>query len=198
MMRARLLWLGFTALPMVASAHPPGVALANFGSGFLHPLSGVDHFLAMLAVGIWGALLGGRALWLLPVAFPLAMAVGAVAGIAGLQFSGAEPAVIASVVILGGVIALNLRTRLWAALAIVGLFALSHGYAHGVGLPDTIGAAEYCAGFIFATGMIHLCGIALGLIEPLRYGLQVLRAVGAGIAGTGLFLAVQGVLAWGP
>jgi len=195
MMRARLLWLGATALPTVTSAHAAGVAISNFNSGFLHPLTGLDHFLAMLAVGIWGALLGGRALWLLPVAFPLTMAVGAVAGIAGLRFSGAESAVIASVVILGGVIALNVRTKLWAALAIVGLFALSHGYAHGVELPDTSGAAEYCAGFIFATGMIHLCGIALGLIQPFRYGLHVLRAVGAGIAGAGLFLAVQRALA---
>lgn len=194
-MRAILLWLGATVLPTVASAHTPGVAIPNFKSGFLHPLTGVDHFLAMLAVGIWGALIGGRALWLLPVAFPLVMAVGAVTGIAGLRFSGAEPAVIASVVILGGVIAVNVRTKLWAALAITGLFALSHGYAHGVELPDTSGAAEYCVGFILATGMIHLCGIALGLIEPFRYGMHVLRAIGAGIAGAGLFLAVQRVLA---
>ncbi len=195
MKRARVLCLGAAVLPAVVNAHTSGVAIPNFTSGFLHPLTGVDHFLAMLAVGIWGALLGGRALWLLPVAFPLMMTVGAVTGIAGLRFSGAEPAVIASVVVLGGVIALNVRVKLWAALAIVAPFALSHGYAHGVELPDPSAAADYCAGFILATGLIHLGGIALGFIETFRNGLRVLRSVGAGIAGTGLLLAVQRVFA---
>ncbi|MBS0393843.1 MAG: HupE/UreJ family protein [Proteobacteria bacterium] len=192
---ARLRALGAAVLPTVAAAHAPGEALPSFASGFLHPLTGMDHFLAMLAVGIWGALLGGRAVWLLPVAFPLVMTVGAVTGISGARISGAEPAVLASVVILGGAIALNVRARLWVALAVVGPFALSHGYAHRIELPGTDAAAEYCAGFILATGLIHLGGVALGFIAALRHGLPVLRAVGAGIAGAGVALAAQRILA---
>ena len=191
MNRAQILGLSTVCLPALALAHASVGATDSFGSGFLHPLTGVDHFLAMLAVGMWGALLGGRLLWMLPVAFPLMMAVGAIFGIAGFRLPGVEPAIIASVIALGMVIALKYRASLPIAVGLVAIFAFCHGYAHGVELPRREDAALYCAGFIVATGLIHMAGIAIGTIAAFPRGLEVLRGVGAAIALSGFFLAAQ-------
>ena len=177
-------------LPTGAFAHAEGgTAGAGFLTGFLHPLRGLDHVLAMLAVGMWGAQLGRPAIWVLPVAFPQVMALGGVAGILGVPLAGIELGVTVSVVVLGTMIALDRRPPLWAALVIVSFFAVFHGYAHGAELPGKTGAVAYSAGFVTATGLIHLTGIGIGFVVKLPHGVKMLRAGGSAIAAAGLLLA---------
>ena len=179
-----------TALfPSAAFAHTGTGVLGGFSSGFLHPMSGVDHVLAMLAVGMWGAQLGAPALWALPVAFPLVMALGGVAGILGIPLPSVEWGIALSVIVLGAVIAFDRRPPLALAALLVAFFAVFHGYAHGVELPHQAGALAYSAGFVIATGTIHLAGIGIGLVTHLPSGLRVLRAGGTAIAAAGLYLA---------
>jgi urease accessory protein len=176
-------------LPASASAHAEGGgAGAGFLTGFLHPLGGIDHLLAMLAVGMWGAQLGNPSIWVLPVAFPMVMALGGVAGVAGIPLPGVEFAIALSVIALGSMIASNRRPPLWVAAILVGFFAVFHGHAHGTELPGQTGAVAYSAGFVMATGMIHLTGIGLGFVIKLPHGITVLRAGGAVIAVIGLVL----------
>jgi urease accessory protein len=175
-----------------ASAHVgQGDAGSGFSAGFLHPLSGLDHLLAMLAVGMWGAQLGMPALWVLPVAFPMVMALGGVAGILGVPLPGAESAIVLSVVLLGSAIALGRRPPVWMAAALVSFFAIFHGYAHGRELPAQASALPFCAGFVLATGAIHLSGIGVGFVTKLPHGEAALRAGGAAIGLAGLLLAWQ-------
>jgi len=174
-------------LPAPAAAHTGDIG--GFGAGFLHPLGGLDHILAMLAVGMWGAQLGAPALWVLPIAFPMVMALGGVAGIVGLPLPGVELGITLSVVVLGAMIAFDRRPPLWLAGLLVACFAVFHGYAHGVELPGQASAAPYSAGFVTATGLIHLAGIAIGLVVALPYGLQLLRVGGSLISAAGIFLA---------
>jgi urease accessory protein len=181
--------LAVALAPAAASAHADAGALGGFASGFLHPVRGVDHVLAMLAVGMWGAQLGAPALWALPVAFPLVMALGGVAGILGLSLPSVEWGIALSVVVLGAAIALDRRPRLGLAGLLVAFFAVFHGYAHGAELPQQAGALAYSAGFVVATGSLHLAGIALGLVTHLPNGLRVLRAGGSAIAAAGVYLA---------
>jgi len=179
-------------LPAIALAHAEGgTAGAGFLTGFLHPLRGLDHVLAMLAVGMWGAQLGSPAIWMLPVAFPQVMALGGVAGILGVPLLGIELGVTVSVVVLGSMIALDRRPPLWAALLIVSFFAVFHGYAHGAELPGKTGAVAYSAGFVTATGLIHLTGIGIGFVIKLPHGVKMLRAGGGVIAAAGALLARQ-------
>ena len=179
-------------VPASAFAHTAGGgAGAGFLTGFLHPLGGLDHLLAMLAVGMWGAQLGSPAIWLLPVAFPQVMALGGVAGILGVPLVGIEVGVTVSVIVLGSMIALDRRPPLWAALLLVSFFAVFHGYAHGVELPGKTGAVAYSAGFVTATGLIHLTGIGIGFVVKLPHGVKMLRAGGSAIAAAGAFLAGQ-------
>ena len=177
------------ACPRLALAHSQAGDAADFLTGLRHPLAGVDHVLAMLAVGLWGAQLRGQALWLLPVAFPLVMSLGAVAGILGLPMLPIQPGIVLSVIALGGAIAANLRPPLPAAAALVSAFAVFHGYAHGVELPRMTDALPYCIGFVMATGLLHLAGIAIGLVTHLPRGLLCLRVGGAAIATSGVVLA---------
>jgi len=176
-----LLW------PAAALAHA-GAQGAGFAAGALHPLTGIDHVLAMLAVGMWGAQLGAPAIWALPVAFPLVMSLGGVAGILGLPLPAVEPAIALSVVVLGAAIAANLRPPLPVACALVSVFAIFHGYAHGLELPRHESAVAYSAGFVLATGAIHLCGIGIGTVTHLRNGLSALRLGGSAISLAGLFI----------
>jgi len=162
---------------------------AGFAAGFLHPLSGLDHVLAMLAVGMWGAQLGSPAIWVLPVAFPLVMSLGGVAGILGLVLPAVEPGIVFSVIALGGAIAVARRPPLWVAALLVSFFAVFHGYAHGAELPRQAGAAAYSAGFVLATGMLHLTGIGIGFVTKLPHGMRLLRAGGTAIALAGIYLA---------
>lgn len=154
-------------------------------SGLLHPISGLDHVVAMVAVGIWGAQLGPPAIWLLPVVFPLVMAFGGFLGLVGVAVPGVEYGIAASALLLGIMVAFEARLALWAAAAIVGIFAVFHGHAHGTELPPGQSGLMYSIGFVVATGCLHGIGILLGLLNGLPAGKTVLRASGAGVAATG-------------
>jgi urease accessory protein len=187
--RRSALLLAWLTIPRLALAHSAAGSVSGFGAGFLHPISGVDHVLAMLAVGMWGAELGGSAMWTLPVAFPVVMSLGGVAGILGLPMIAIEPGIAASVIVLGAVIAANFRPHPVVATILVGVFAIFHGYAHGAELPHQVSPLDFCVGFVVATGLLHLTGIAIGAVTKLPHGLQLLRMGGALVAGGGVFLA---------
>ena len=183
-LRAPLTVFMVLLLPGLAFAHTqggPGFA-GGFASGFLHPLFGWDHVAAMVAVGLWGAFLGRPALFLLPVAFPLVMAFGGMLGVLGVPLPAVESGIAASSVVLGLLIAFAVRAPLPAALLIVGIFAIFHGYAHGVELPEAASPIAYSIGFVISTGLLHLFGIAVGLLIALPLGRTVVRLLGAGIA----------------
>ncbi len=186
---------GLIWLPETAAAHITQGAQGGFGSGFEHPLTGPDHFLAMFAVGLWGAQMGGRQVWTLPVAFPLIMVVGGIAGMAGLPMPAVEIGIALSIMALGLAIALAWRPAEWIALILIAYFALCHGYAHGAELPRAADPADYAIGFVLATGMIHLFGIGvgLGLNEPMHGRLS--RALGALIGVGGIYFLVPALLA---
>lgn len=169
-----------------ALAHEAEGFAGGFVSGFLHPLFGWDHVVAMVAVGLWGAFLGVPAIWLLPVVFPLVMAVGGAAGVAGMPLPGVEAGIAASALVLGAMVALAARPPLWAAAVIVGVFAVFHGHAHGTELPHAANPLAYSAGFVISTGLLHLSGIALGLAARWRAGRLAIRAGGGAIALAGV------------
>jgi urease accessory protein len=171
-----------------AFAHPQSGVSVGFKSGFLHPLSGLDHILAMVSVGIWGAQLGKPAIWLLPVTFPMVMAFGGVLGVSGVPLPGVEVGVALSALILGLMIALSARPPLWFAAVIVGIFAVFHGYAHGKELPHAAQPLAFGMAFVLATGMLHVFGILLGLIHRWPFGVRILRLAGAGVAFASVFL----------
>ena len=164
------------AAPAVAHT---GTGLAGgFGSGFLHPLSGFDHLLAMVSVGLWGAFLGRPLIVALPVIFPTVMAIGGVMGIAGVPIPPVEIGIAVSVLVLGAMIAGAVRAPVWLASLIVAVFAIFHGYAHGKELPSAADPVGYSAGFVLATGMLHVVGIGLGLINNRPGGAIVTRSMG--------------------
>ena len=149
-------------MPGVAGAHPGhGEMVEGLLAGTLHPLSGLDHVLAMVAVGIWAAQLGARAVLVLPVTFPLVMVLGGMLGAFGSPLPAVEVAIAISVIALGVLVAFSIRFSLAAAGTLVAIFALCHGYAHGVELPMTINAIAYSVGFVVATAALHILGIAL-------------------------------------
>jgi urease accessory protein len=172
----------------MALAHTQGGAGGGVFTGFLHPLKGPDHMLAMLAVGMWGAQLGSPCIWALPIAFPMLMAMGGALGIMGLQITAVEPAIVVSVIVLGSLIALAARPPVLVATAVVGAFAIFHGYAHGAELPEGADALTYSLGFVVATGLLHLTGILIGFVTELPRGEKLLRAAGALIGAAGLYL----------
>jgi urease accessory protein len=155
-------------------------------SGVRHPISGLDHVLAMIAVGLWGAQLGAPAIWLLPVAFPMVMAFGGMLGLMGIPLPGAEIGIAASAILLGAAVMFELRPRLFAAAALVGFFAIFHGYAHGTELPPGQSGLLYSIGFVIATGCLHGVGITIGLLHRWGWGQKVVRLAGAGVAVAGL------------
>src|SRR5689334_22759619 len=163
-MRRTLLAAALVLVPSLALAHPglPGHT-HDVTTGFLHPLGGIDHILAMVTVGLLAAQLGGRALWLVPASFIAAMAAAGLAGMAGVGLPMTEIGIAASVVVLGGAVALRLAMPVAAAVALVGFFALFHGYAHGLETPETASGLHYGLGFIAATAALHALGIGLGL-----------------------------------
>ncbi len=175
----------FNFVPAVAFAHT-GAASGGLLSGFAHPLFGPDHIAAMVAVGLWGAFLGPPAIYLLPVVFPLVMAVGGALAILGLRLSGVEIGIALSAIILGLMVALAARPPLLVAAALVGVFAVFHGHAHGAELPAGADAVAYSLGFVVATGLLHLTGIAFGLLGRWPAGLIAVRAAGAAIALAGV------------
>ena len=150
-------------LPTSAVAHVGAGDTSGFGHGFLHPFGGIDHVLVMLSVGLLAALLGGRALWLVPLAFISAMTIAGVMGAAGLRTPYVEVGIALSVVFLGLAIALGLSVSVFTAMAFVGAFALFHGFAHGAEMPDGISGHVYVIGFVCATAILHALGIGLRL-----------------------------------
>lgn len=179
---------GLALLPSLAEAHV-GFHADGLGAGLHHPFSGLDHLLAMVAVGFWAATLGGRARYLVPAAFVSLLTAGAIAGSNGLLLPAVETAIAASVVALGLLIAFEVRIATWAASALVGAFALFHGHAHGAEMPAMASPLAYGAGFVAATVALHAAGLGLGAI---RSGRLLSRIAGGAIAATGLALAFAG------
>lgn len=187
---------GLAAAVLLASA---STALAHTGgegvtggllSGFKHPILGWDHLVAMVAVGLWGAILGSPAIWVLPIVFPLVMALGGAMGVAGVPLPAVEILIAGSGVVLGLLVALWVKAPIWAAAVIVGLFAIFHGHAHGMELPEAANPYAYAVGFVIGTGLLHVVGILLGGLTKIPNGNMAIRAAGVAIAAVGgLFLA---------
>ena len=168
-------------------AHADAASVSGgFLSGLSHPIGGLDHITAMFAVGVWGFFLGRPAIWILPIVFPLVMAFGGVLGLLGIQVPMIEPGIAASSIVLGLLIAFAIKAPLWVAAVIVGAFAIFHGYAHGAELPEAANPLAYSLGFVIATGLLHLAGIAFGELARFSWGHYVVRAGGALIALAGV------------
>jgi urease accessory protein len=196
-MQQTTIWISAAAailLPGAAVAHTEVGIAGGFLSGFTHPIFGFDHVVAMVAVGLWGAFLGQPAIWLLPVVFPVVMAFGGLAGVLDVPLPGVEMGIALSAVALGAMVALALRPPLWVAAVLVGAFAIFHGHAHGTELPEAANPLAYGVGFVIATGLLHLSGIALGLLSRWPAGLQAVRIGGGAIACVGLYF-LAGALA---
>jgi urease accessory protein len=178
--------IGATLSMAPAFAHDGSHASFSLAAGFLHPFSGLDHLLAMLAVGFLAVQNKRSAQWALPLAFVLAMVLGATLGISGLQAAGAEIGIAVSVVALGLLIALMTRMPVAAGAGVVGMFALVHGYAHGIEVPQGASAVPYIAGLVGATALLHLSGMAAGLLLAGRK--HWVRAAGAGVVAAGVCL----------
>jgi urease accessory protein len=183
------IWISCLLWPAAAFAHTRGGEVLGFRSGLWHPVSGLDHVLAMIAVGLWGAQLGPPAVWLLPVTFPMVMAFGGMLGLMGVRLPGIEVGIAVSAIVLGLAVCSEARPRLWVAAAVVGVFAVFHGHAHGTELPPGADGILYSIGFVMATGTLHAVGISLGLVHRWPAGRAALRAAGAIVAlGGGAFL----------
>jgi urease accessory protein len=164
--------------------HGQGV---SFRSGFQHPISGWDHVVAMVAVGLWGAQLGTPAVWLLPVAFPMVMAIGGMLGLIGVPLPGTEIGIAASAILLGSAVLSEMRPPLLIAAVVVTFFAIFHGYAHGAELPPGQSGLLYSMGFVIATGCLHAVGISVGSIHRWLWGQKLLRMAGGAVALAGAF-----------
>jgi urease accessory protein len=182
--------LALMLLAQPALAHTEAGVAGGLLSGFLHPILGPDHVIAMVAVGLWGAFLGMPAIWVLPVVFPLVMAFGGVLGVLGVPLPGVEFGIALSAVALGAMVAFAARPPLWVAALLVGAFAIFHGHAHGTELPGAANPLAYGIGFVVATGLLHLTGIAFGLLVRWPVGERAVRAGGGLIACAGLYFLV--------
>jgi urease accessory protein len=185
-----LLALGLIALPTAALAHT-GVGAHDFAHGFMHPVGGLDHILAMVAVGVFAFVLGGRALWAVPLSFVGMMAVGFVLGASGVTLPYAELAIALSSIVIGGMAALGKRMPVIAAMALVGGFATFHGWAHGAEMPADGGALTYALGFVAATALLHVAGIAAaaGVAAVTgKYGRMTAQLTGGAFALAGIGL----------
>ena len=187
---ALLLGLMITLAP-AARAHVESGGAGSLISGLLHPVTGLDHVVAMVAVGLWGSVLAAPAIWLLPVAFPMVMAFGGLIGLLGLPLPGVEVGIAISGMVLGLLVALERRVPLAVALALVGVFALFHGYAHGRELPDGANALLFSLAFVAATGLLHLVGILLGELRRWPVGRRLVQLVGAAITISGVWFLLQ-------
>jgi urease accessory protein len=188
-----VLFLGIVLWPMIAWGHAESGEAGGFLSGMSHPVSGLDHVVAMIAVGLWGAQLGMPAIWILPVAFPMMMAVGGMLGLIGAPLPGVEIGIALSAIVLGALVLGRIRVPLAAAVIIVGFFAIFHGHAHGTELPTGQNALLYSLGFVIATGLLHAVGIAIGYIQRWDLGSRVLRVAGGLVLVAGLYFLWGGV-----
>jgi urease accessory protein len=175
-----------------ALAHVGHGATASFAAGVAHPLSGLDHIAVMLAVGLWAALKGGRALWVWPAAFVGVMLTGGALGMAHVPVPFVEPGILASVVALGLLVALAVDLPLWAGALVIGVFAVFHGHAHGTEVAENIGGIEYMVGFALATATLHALGIGFALLMHRVHARAVIRVAGAAclLVGAGLYAGV--------
>ena len=174
-------------IPSPAMAHDGTGLAGGFAAGFIHPLSGFDHMLAMMAVGLWGAFLGRPLVYALPMLFPSAMAIGGGIGMAGIPIPPVEVGIALSVLVLGAMILFAVRAPVVVACTVVAMFALFHGYAHGLELPSAADPIGYSAGFVLCTGLMHLVGIALGTLRAWPAGTVALRGAGGAIALAGMW-----------
>lgn len=166
-------------------AHEVAGQAEGFLTGLRHPVSGLDHVLAMVAVGLWGAQLGPPAVWLLPVTFPMIMALGGFLALVGVPVPGVEVGIALSGVLLGLMVAADARPPLLVAVVLVAIFAVFHGHAHGAELPPGQSGLTYSIGFVVATGTLHAVGISLGLAHRWPAGRVALRVAGALVATAG-------------
>ncbi len=192
-MRIALVAAALVATAMPAFAHTGVGAASGFAAGFSHPLLGLDHLLAMIAVGLFAAVRGGKALWLVPLAFIAMMVGGGTLAMAGIQLPMVELVIALSVVVLGGAVALRASLPVAGAMALVGAFALFHGHAHGAEMPAGASAMSYAAGFVLATAMLHGAGLALGVAAG--YGSRRVAPWAMRTAGSVMALAGVGILA---
>jgi urease accessory protein len=164
-MTRRWVWAGvlLALSASAAQAHTGVGGTVGFGHGFGHPFSGLDHILAMVAVGLFAVNLGGRAMWLVPASFVSMMAAGGMLGIAGVNVPFVEIGIALSVMVLGAAVALRCNVPVVAAMALVGFFAIFHGHAHGAEMPADASGLAYAIGFTLATAILHAAGIGLGL-----------------------------------
>ena len=192
-MSRKVLWtaLGLAASATPAFAHPGHLTASGFGDGFAHPPGGLDHVLAMVAVGLLASQIGGRAFWALPVAFLSMMAVGFAMGFSGSGLPFVELGIALSAVAFGAAIALRQGLPLTLATGLVGVFAIFHGHAHGAEMPAEAAALGYAAGFIAATALLHGVGLALGFGLARISAPRVLQAAGGGVALAGLVLLAR-------
>lgn len=177
--------------PAVAQAHAEPGRTLDLLSGLRHPVSGLDHVVAMVAVGLWGAQLGTPAVWALPVTFPVVTALGGMLALARFALPGVDIAIALSGIALGLAVLGSWRPAVWVAAVVVATFAVFHGYAHGAELPPGSNGLLYSIGFVVATGTLHACGIAIGLLHRWRWGRIWLRVAGASVASTGAWFLVR-------
>jgi urease accessory protein len=195
---ARTAWAAVAAgaaslLSNSAWAHVGTGLAGGWVSGFIHPFNGIDHLLAMVSVGLWGAFLGRPLIHVLPVIFPAMMVVGAIMGMFMVPLPPVETGIALSVLVLGGCIALSLRAPVWIASLVVAAFAVFHGYAHGKELPSAADPVGYSAGFVLSTGLLHVSGICLGLLNGRPNGAVMTRSAGGVIAALGAWFLYQAI-----
>lgn len=180
-----------SGFPSLASAHVGAGGVHGFMHGLAHPLGGLDHACAMVAVGLWAAQMGGRATWRVPLAFVCVMALGGLLGVAAVPLPFVEVGVVVSLLVLGVLIAAAVRLPLAASAALAGVFAVFHGYAHGAEMPPDASGLEYAAGFVFATVLLHALGIIVAMLAQSQGRAQWLRLAGGAIAlcGGGIWFA---------
>lgn len=176
--------------PSLALAHTGAGETAGFIHGFSHPIGGADHLLALLAVGLWAAQLGGRAVWAVPGTFVGVMVLGGVLGFTGVALPFIEAGILVSVLVLGILIAGVFRFPVLYSAVIVGCFAVFHGYAHGVEMPATLSAGSYTVGFALATALLHAAGMGLGTLLQKTHLQSVTRLAGGAVALGGVYLAM--------
>jgi urease accessory protein len=177
--------------PTSVLAHTDVGAAHDLLHGLQHPLTGLDHIAAMLAVGLWAAQRGGRAMWIVPLSFVAFMTVGGAMGVAGVRLPLVEPGIVLSLIVLGSLVATGTRLPLGVSMAIVGLFAVAHGYAHGAEIPSAASGVPYALGFVLATICLHAVGVGFGLLMQRVNSAQVVRVTGAAIGLCGIWLVLS-------